>query len=319
MSVDQSTGEEIKTVKYDHLLSSKRTANGKVSTIAQRKMKKAMDYLLLISNEKKVQARHTGRHLAFKIAFITLTLPSTQVHSDKEIKKQCLNQFLVEIKKRHHVKNYVWRAEKQKNGNIHFHILCDKFIPWSEIRDTWNRICEKLGYVGRYRKEMKQYHSGGFQVRKELLQKWGYKQQVKAYKAGVANDWNSPNSTDVHSIRKIINIKAYMIKYLTKDEAVDAETGEIEDDKLRTTGRIWGCSHQLSDPKGAQIILDSYAEEQLRQAIEQSKCRIYQGDYFAVFFINFEQLAGFGAPDLFSEFCNYLLKRFDFNYQLSTG
>lgn len=319
LSVDQTTGEELKKIKYDHLLKSARSANGKVSTIAQRKMKKAMEYLLLIANEKRAQSRHTGRHVAFKIAFITLTLPSKQIHSDNDLKSKLLNQFLIEVKKRHKVKNYIWRAEKQKNGNLHFHVLVDKFVPWSELRDLWNRICNKLGYVDRYRAEMQKHHSEGFKLRQDLLNQWSEKDQYKAYLAGKKTDWNSPNSTDVHSIRKVINIKAYMVKYLTKDEAVDPDTGEISNDNLKTNGRIWGCSRPLSDPKGAQLILDSYNEEQLKKAIEATKCKSYQGDYFAVFFIDFQVLGQVGAQDLFESFCNYLLDHFGYSYQLATG
>lgn len=317
LSVDQTTGETLKKTKFDHLLGSERSAKGLVSDIARRKMSKAVDYLLLMSNEKKVQITNSGRMFAFKIAFITLTLPSIQLHPDKEIKSKCLNQFILEIKKTYGVKNYIWRAEKQKNGNVHFHLIVDKFIGWSELRDRWNRIVNKLGYVDRYRDEMKKFHEGGFRVRKELLHKWDYKNQIKAYKSGVANDWNSPNSTDVHSIRKILNIKLYLTKYLTKNENVDFETGELNPEIEIVTGRIWGCNQPLSNPTGAQMILDSYAQAQLEKAIERSKCRKYDGDFFSVFFINFEQLNQYGAKDLFDSFCTYMAVTFGFNYQTS--
>ena len=29
---------------------------------------------------------------------------------------------------------YFWRAEKQANGNIHFHLLVDRFIPMDLLR-----------------------------------------------------------------------------------------------------------------------------------------------------------------------------------------
>ena len=66
----------------------------------------------------------------YKLTFITLTLPSKQIHSDNEIKSKCLNQFLIELKKNHSVSRYIWKAEKQENNNIHFHIIADKFIKW---------------------------------------------------------------------------------------------------------------------------------------------------------------------------------------------
>ena len=100
---------------------------------------KSLDYLLLMANPIRAQSNFSGRCFTFKMAFITLSLSSTQIHSDNEIKEKCLNQFLIEIRKRYRVKNYIWRAEKQKNGNIHFHVVIDKFIAWSELRDRWNQ------------------------------------------------------------------------------------------------------------------------------------------------------------------------------------
>jgi len=314
-SGDLETGESLKQIKFDHLLKSKRTAEGKISDIARRKMSKAIDYLLLMANEKKVQSRHTGRQVAFKIAFITLTLPSVQQHEDSEIKSKCLNQFLIEIKKFYHVRNYIWRAEKQKNGNIHFHIICDKFIPWSEIRDRWNRIVNKLGYVDRYREEVKRFHSGGFKVRTDLLHQWSEQKQIIAYNKGVANDWNSPNSTDIHSVRKIINIKAYLSKYMTKNEMMNPETGEIEQFEHVVKGRIWGCNQELSDIKGARMILDNETNDQLKSAIDKSQCKQYHGDYFSVFYLNFETLPKFGASAIFKQFCEYLVQQFNYSFQ----
>lgn len=315
-SYDPETGEEIKKIKYDHLLRSARSAEGHVSEIAKRKMNKALEYLLLMSSEKKVTSRTTGRTFAFKIAFITLTLPSAQIHPDKQIKSECLNQFIVEIKKYYHVLNYIWRAEKQKNGSLHFHIVVDKFIPWYELRDRWNRIVNKLGYVDRYRAEMKQFHQGGFKVRQDLIKKWDYKSQIKAYKTGIANDWNSPNSTDIHSIRRILNLKNYISKYLTKPAGLDHETGELLDELTKVTGRIWGCNQPLGHITGGQIILDSSTEKQLKKAIETSECRVYDADYFSVFFINYKQLPKIGANDIYIEFCRYLQDHFGYSDQL---
>lgn len=314
---DQETGEQIKSIKVEHLLDSDRKSHGIVSDIARRKIGKALDYLLLLAQDKKVNLEKSGRHFMFKLAFVTLTLPSTQVHDDKTIKREILNQFLVELKKHYYVSNYLWRAEKQKNGNLHFHLIIDKFIPWSELRDRWNRVCNKLGYVDRYRDEMKAYHSGGFRVRKDLIEKWSYKSQVKAYKAGVANDWNSPNSTDIHSIRKVWNVKKYVAKYMTKQAEQQNEVNNESESFMAQTGRIWGCAQLLSNPKGAKVVMDSYAEEQLVKAIERTECRSYHGEYFDVWYIDFEDLARSGASDLYKAFCSYLLERFNYSHQSS--
>ncbi len=315
--VDANDSPDPTQRKFEHLLKSDRKAHGNVSPIARRKLARAVDYLLLLTSEKNVYARSTGRKFAMKVAFVTLTLPSTQIHPDNEIKASCLNQFLIEIKARCKVRRYVWRAEKQKNGNIHFHIVIDQFIPHQLIRDIWNRICEKLGYVSRYREEMKRWHTGGFHVRKDLLHRWSYKSQVRAYHAGVVSDWNSPNSTDIHSIRKIINLKAYIVKYMTKEKAIDRATGEIDDLQAQQGGRIWGCSHDLSHITGAQVVADTEVIDELLQLRNDRKIRMYHDPYYDVYYINIKLLQAKGSSRLFFEFAQYLLSTFNLNIQCS--
>jgi len=276
----------------------------KVSDHARRKIGKAIEYLIFMARQKTLPDTFHGKAFKFRLAFITLTLPSQQIHSDNQIKSECLNQLLIELKTVYKVSHYLWRAEKQTNGNLHFHLLVDKFVPWSELRDRWNRIVNKLGYVDRYRDQMREFHSGGFQVRTDLIEKWAYKSQIKAYQMGKANDWNSPNSTDVHSLKAISNIKDYLIKYCVKDEQ---NKGLI--------GRIWGCDYDLSDIKGAQIIADSHVKEAVSQLIQKFNPSIYSGDHFSSITIQFSMLSGSEFQVLFKAFSSYLIEKFDFHYQ----
>lgn len=302
-------------IKFEHLLKSKRSAEGKVSKIARRKIFKAVDYLLLMANPKSAQAQLTGRLFNFRIAFITLTLPSAQIHSDNEIKRRCLNSLLLELKQFYKIKNYLWRAEKQENGNIHFHIIIDKFVDWNELRNRWNRIINKLGYVNRYRESLLKFHKDGFKLREDLVGKWSEVKQRAAYKKGISQGWQNPNSTDIHSIKKILNIKAYLSKYLTKNQNEISVSGIRNPINDRQAGRIWGCSKNLSNPKGAQMVLDTETEEILSEVLKNSNCRIYKGDYFEVFSLSFADLPQFGGQKLFEVFLSYLKKEFDFDYQ----
>lgn len=315
---DDGTLIETKGKKYEHLLESDRKANGKVSKTARKKMTRAIDYLMVITTEKKIVNRITGRNLFMKVAFITLTLPSAQIHPDTEIINTCLNQFLIEIKKYYKVKNYVWRAEKQKNANIHFHILIDKFIDYQELRDRWNRIVEKLGYVTRYREEQKNWHKNGFQVRKELLKTWPEEKQKQAYLRGAKNHWNSPNSTDIHSLKNIINIRNYITKYLTKNEQSQEETQKTEKTEQTQTGRIWGCNRELSNIKGAQLNVDSITEENLRKLDNNPAIYRFEATYFKTYYINYKKLPEIGCQHLFDEITRYLSTTFGTPYQFST-
>jgi hypothetical protein len=312
---DQQTGEKIHVRKFEHLLTSKRSAEGNVSVIAKRKMMKALNYMLMLTSEKTIHNNYSGRNFKFKLAFITLTLPSVQIHTDNEIKKECLNQILIELRENYDVRFYIWRAEKQKNGNIHFHILIDKFIPHQELRDRWNRIINKLGYVDTYRETQQAWHNNGFQVRKELLKTWTKEKQYQAYLRGAKTHWNSPNSTDIHSIFKINNIKLYIAKYLTKNEINKLEENLKDNLFAVPQGRIWGCSQLLSKVKGAQTEIDTELQDTIEDLINEPGVRIINDKYFSVIFFDSELLFLPVYERLFLLFSRFLVDHFHYNLQ----
>jgi len=254
-------------------LNSTRKSNGQLSVNAKRKMSRAIEYLVTLAKPKKVHEKLTGKTINFKLAFITLTLPSPQIHKDSEIINKCLNQFLIECRKYHLVKNYVWRAEKQKNGNIHFHILIDQFIPWYMMRNSWNRIVNKLGYVDRFQ------------------EKHGH---------------TTPNSTDIHSTKKIKNIRLYLLKYMTKSEQ-----------NTEQSGRIWSCNQELSNIKGCQLYIDREVHEELQKIITHSKPHIFESQYFSVYSISINQVFKYSREILFKYFSDYLIQTFNYNAQLN--
>jgi hypothetical protein len=114
---------------------------------------------------------------------ITLTLPSEQIHEDNTIKRECLSRFIERLVSNYDVRFYYWVAEKQKNNNIHFHVLIDRFVDWRWVRDTWNNRVEKLGYITRFEQK---------------------------------NGHRDPNSTDIEVIKNISKTSDYVSKYTTK-------------------------------------------------------------------------------------------------------
>ena len=240
---------------------------GRVSANAKRKITKAIDYLLFYANDKILPSKSHGKNYHYKVAFVTLTLPSKQIHSDHEIKSICLDSYLTELRKCYQVKNYVWRAERQKNGNIHFHLLIDKFIPYWQIRDRWNRIVNRLGYVNRF-------------------------QNVHGH--------NVPNSTDIHSLKYIINARNYLLKYVTKDEKTD-----------KIDGRMWGCSESLSKIRGGQIVIDSKVSREIQKAIEYNPSSCFTSDYYTVCHIDIQTLQNLGCDKLVGAFSDFSAGHFN--------
>lgn len=254
--------------------------NGYISRHSAKKISSKINWLLFLSAPKKNWSTSTKRWVKFRVCFVTLTLPSAQVHSDETIKSKCLNQLLVELRKYHSVKLYLWRAEKQANGNIHFHIVTDHFIEADVLRARWNRIINKLGYVDRYCQSMCQSVKCFADYYNKFINQGSYKTLMRRYSKGVSEGWINPNTTDIHSVSKIKNLSAYLCKYMSKNiENID-ELSDQQKAKLLVSGMLWGLSESLSKIKNIQIPVDSKVFNDINKIFNTIKSYVYKDDFF---------------------------------------
>lgn len=121
---------------------------GIMSIKAQKRIKNAINWLAMSVPKKKIYNKTQKKYFTFQLGLLTLTLPSKQIHTDQEIKKYVLQPFIDYMRKAWLLKNYIWKAETQANGNIHFHIVIDEFIHKKAINAVWNKMLLKLNYVG---------------------------------------------------------------------------------------------------------------------------------------------------------------------------
>ncbi len=109
--------------------------------------------------------------------------------------------------------NYIWKAEMQKNENIHYHILTDAKINWKVIRKNWNQI-QKI-YVDKYQIKMKEKYKNGYYFDKEIKNEKGEiienEIQLKRYEKGKKANWRNPNSTDLKETEDIKEIGKYIL------------------------------------------------------------------------------------------------------------
>ena len=177
---------------------------GLISQKADKKIRNAINWLLCAAEPKPVFVKKSNSWFDFKVNFITLTLPDTDnVITDHAFKTKLLNPWLTYCRKYLGLKNYVWKIEFQKNGKLHLHITTDTFIHYAKIQSSWNSLLGKNGYLLAFAK------------------KFGH---------------TNPNSTDIHSVRKIRNLGAYLAKYMSK---------KLSDTK-KLKGRIWGCNYEIA-------------------------------------------------------------------------
>lgn len=224
--------------------------NGYMSDASRRKVKGLIEnYLTAVQLSTTLDFPKSFPSEAVYPTFLTLTLPCKQMQCDNTIKKECFFRFLEYLQgdkekslSGWNVKNYIWTAETQKNGNIHFHVILDRGIPADRLNQVWNRFLNRLDYVENFRARQEYIYQDGFYVRPDMLKnaieaKATYHRraglpgkfnrakaakderirQKKAYENGVAANWSNPPTTKIHAIQNIKKLTAYVSKYMTKE------------------------------------------------------------------------------------------------------
>jgi hypothetical protein len=226
--------------------------NKEISRAARARIKKAIQKLIDV---KTVNDKILKKKKSIYINMITLTLSAKQVHSDVQIKK-CLNSFFSYMRKYCNFKYYVWRAEKQKNGNIHFHIVTPQFIEYKKILKIWNNSIELLGYVSEYNKKMnslsmKEYINLRKEQDKKHRKKVDVRSYIKAYKEGKKSGFVC-NSVDVRSIYLAKGTFNYLLKYLAKEQKQEEE--QEQEGKRIVEGRVYSISRELDNLEEALVL-----------------------------------------------------------------
>lgn len=200
--------------------------------------------------------------------FVTLTLPCTQNHTDQEIRRRALTPFITQLKRLHDVRQYIHVSEAQRNENIHFHLVIDRYVHHAEIRRLWNNYMDELGYIQDYRDAQNHFHKDGFKFRANLAHKWSFADQLEAYIRGKKDNWSNPNSTDIHSLRHVNNIAAYITKYITKSK----NYRPIE-------GRLWGSSNDIKTIQPINITLRKKLRQPLMELAQFAGSRLFETDF----------------------------------------
>lgn len=158
---------------------------GYVTDGVKKRMKKCITLLLQSTPYKYKTNPVTGRTMAHKVSFITLTTPTHEKSLDaKYCHKNLLEPFLRILRAKHNLKSYIWKVELQENGQVHYHLTGDTVIHHRELKNIWNGLLDKNSML------------------QEFERKYGHKE---------------PNSTDIHNVYKVRNLEAYLVKYICKE------------------------------------------------------------------------------------------------------
>lgn len=230
----------------------------KISDNAYRNLKEKINWLYYLSKTRYKQT-YTKKHIyTFRLSFLTLTLPSIQKHSTSFITKNIFNQFLIEIRTRCKMNNYVWRLEFQKNGNVHYHLISDSYIDYFMCLTVWNRIINKYGYVDDYQKKFKGKSLYEYNQMTNKYNKTDFQIIKNRYTKGVKMNWLNPNSVDVKSVTNKKAIANYISKYFSKNPIGNSICNKLDNEINSKSLRLWFCSRTLSKLKSITDYVENY-------------------------------------------------------------
>lgn len=249
----------------------------------KRKLENSVAMLNNLATPRTIPIKGKNPIYNFRCAFVTLTLPTDQDHTDKEVKAIALNNFLTIMRQKFGLKNYVWKAELQKNESIHFHIVWDIYVHHTAVRYYWNQSINLLGYVDQYTKKYSPMS----------LKEYAESRQIPVPKAlsgflkGRDTEWKSPPSEQVKAVRNGAQLAHYLRKYITKDVDEDDKKGK---ERIEDFGRVWGRSQSLSALKFVtRYDWDNlYAHIKSFGKIDENFHKVIY-DYCTVYYIDFAQ------------------------------
>lgn len=271
------------------------TYSGQVSASSQKNIRRAVVLLVCASPKRIIYNSVLKVHHEFQLAFITLTLSNNDRYvNGKEAYNNLLAPFISWLRKTKKINTYIWKAERQKpkdkfgniklsHGQLHYHITIPNFIPLSEIKEKWNYLQNKSGYLETY------------------FENYGNR---------------NPNSIDVHSVIKVNDIESYLVKYISKmaythliDKGIlvalplnDKKNiivpktlkegqrlvyaieinGVLQEVNNSIEGKVWDCSVNLKGVKYHTLTMNShnenmvnyYIHNDIMQVIDKESCRI---------------------------------------------
>lgn len=217
-----------------------KTYSGTMTVHTRKRISRAIDMLLQLSPEMKKYNPVTNKVIKHRLSFITLTVHSPKkMLTANEAYNTLLAPFLRYFRDKEIMTTYIWKAELQKRGQIHYHITTPSIIAHDQIRKYWNKLQEKAGYLDDYFKQHNHYN---------------------------------PNSTDIHKVGHIKDFAKYLAKEFCKNiQNEQATKGKIWDCSTNIKGAKY-FSTEL-DTAIARNILNAHKHGHL-QELQLEKCTV---------------------------------------------
>jgi hypothetical protein len=279
--------------------------NFEISHQARKNLQDKVTWLYHLARARYTKTYSGKEIFNFKINFLTLTLPSKQIHPTSQITSDCFNQFLTEMRQRTGMANYVWRLEFQANGNVHYHIVSDTYIDYFFCLKVWNRIINKLGYVDAFAHKMNnltelQYFEN---YGKGISANWDICK--KRYFKGRNSKWVNPPSVDVKVCTSAKSIGLYISKYFIKKDKSGCVKNDLDNENNSFSLRLWFCSRSLSKLDAVSEFAEAvdFRPDLLIKAV--AGVRIFVHQYATCFYFELSKMNDYVKSLLFPYLRNY--------------
>lgn len=167
---------------------------GEFSKASRTRLQNVVREWVTCIDAEKYRTKSVSKSYGKYLTFCTLTLSDSTTMTDEEVKRNMLNRFLQDLKRKHQLVNYLYCCEAQKNGRIHFHVMLDRYFHHASIRSIWNHIQEAHGLL------------------RSHFRKFGNL---------------NPPSTEIRGLKHVHNVAAYLSKYMTKNDKRRLITGRL--------------------------------------------------------------------------------------------
>lgn len=151
----------------------------------------------------KVRDKCTALYRCFKESGILATLTFINDVSDKDAVK-ILNKFFTELRDSFGKVKYIWVAERQENGRIHFHIVLDKKLAVRHYNALW---------------VLQQYNAGICHPNYTIDEIKNWIAIDREYPWKKSELQKRLNPFDVEKITSMYGLSYYLTKYITKNKS----------------------------------------------------------------------------------------------------
>lgn len=249
--------------------------SGKVTEGVRKRMQRAITLMSQATKPKWITNEVSGRQQLHRFSFVTLTVANnTRMLTPREGYPLLLKPFLRWLRETIGVKLYLWRAEPQKRGQLHYHLVIPDFIHYQKIRNKWNEIQRDAGLLTEWFAKHGNYKPNGTEIRET--------RSVRNMTSYIQKEFLKRSNGIA---RKAVQVADSLIKAgELPAEMREAFIGEYKADETAMDGKIWGCSDNLSGVAYYTIPCRYWHLSMLNKLVRNEQARKVSDDYWMVIY-----------------------------------